>query len=69
MGDWLTKADLQRFMDSLPDDVILCPTCLSRMQLRAGDQSNFYSCPNLQCLNQAMIPEEAVMKACNENLT
>lgn len=63
MGDWLTKADLQKFVDRLPDDAILCPTCLSRMYVYAGDQGNFYSCPNLQCLNQAMIPEEAVAEA------
>lgn len=63
MADWLTKADLQNFVNTLPDDAVICPHCCSRMNLYVTDEGYAYSCPNLMCLYEENIPQETVMQA------
>lgn len=59
MPEWLSKADLQRFVNSLPDNAVLCSTCVAVMKQYSDDEGNYYGCPTLWCPNEARIrPDE-----------
>jgi len=63
MPEWLTKGDLQDFVNTLPDDAVLCPYCYSRMDLMEGDETYTYVCRNEMCLYEEEIPVETILNA------
>lgn len=48
--DCFTKEELLRWANSLSDDAVLCPHCLSVMSKMEGNKGMVYVCRNEMCL-------------------
>ena len=63
MADYLTKNDVQRWLDGLDDEVMLCPDCKTEMKLFSDAEGQYWGCCNRMCLNEDRLVAALISRA------
>jgi len=63
MPGYLTKSDVAEWLETVPDDAVICPHCKATMGLMEGDEGYSYQCRNEMCLYEEEIPQKIVLQA------